>query len=154
MVAAVPRTNPVVGAQGTINQKWDGWLQSLVAAVNQAPQQVVALALDQQHASISATALPTQGWAAGVYRLSYSLVIQTVGSISSSVTPTVGWTLGGVSFSQSGAALTTNLTTSQQNGSVLFQIDASTDITYSVAYASNAAGSMKYALTVRLEQLP
>ena len=157
-LAPIPRTQPWIGESNTISRSVDQWLQQLVAAVNASPQQVGAVAVTGAHASIGSTAIPLAPpqttLPAGTYRATYSAAVTTVGTVSSSLTVTLGWTYGGVAFSQSGAALTGNLTTSQQNGSVLLTIDAATAVTYSTTYASNSAGSMHYALTIALEALP
>jgi hypothetical protein len=158
MLANIPRTQPWVGQSATLTLQADQWLQALVAAVNSSPQQIGGAELVGAHASVSPTAIPLTPPATtlvpGTYRASYTTVITTAASVSSSLTVTLGWTFGGVAFSQSGAPLTSNTTTSQQNGSVVMTVDARTAVTYSLTYASSGSPAMHYQCSVVLEALP
>jgi hypothetical protein len=66
---------------------------------------------------------------------------------------TFAWTDGGVSQTQSGAAMTGNLTTTHQSGTYVVRIDESTPISFETTYASNGAQAMNYALDVVAERL-
>ena len=154
MIAAVPRANVVIDAAKRLNVYWDRWLQTIVTALNLTAQQIGTVTLTGQHATIATTAIPTPTLTAGLYRLSYTMRVTTVGSVSSSLTPTFGWTSGGVACSQAGAALTGNLTTSQQNGTLVLKVDAGTTVSYALLYASNAADSMLFTVDIRLAALP
>jgi hypothetical protein len=129
------------------------WLLSVTGRLQGSPQVLKNVALTGQQAAIGATPIPLGIIAAGSYRITYYARIVVPGSISSSVTVTINWTDGGVVQSQSFAAMTGNLATTVQTDSIVVQADAGTNITYSVAYASNAAG-MTYRLTVMAELLP
>lgn len=129
------------------------WLLSVTDRVQANPQVVKHVALTLQSAAIGATPLDLGVVAPGAYRLTYYTRIMTPGSINSSVTVTLNWTDGGVVQTFTGAAMTGNLTTTTQTGTLLVVVDQATTISYSVAYASNAAG-MQYSVTVIAEQIP
>jgi len=153
-LSGVPRTNVWVDRALKIAREADQWLQRLVDAVNRAPLSVGSTSIENASATTSTTAIPTPTLVDGLYRVSYSLRITQAATVSSSATPTIGWTSGGVSCSQSGAALTGNTTATQQNAAFVINVDASTTITYAVAYASVGATAMTYSFDVIAEALP
>lgn len=111
--------------------------------------------LESQGASIAATPVPMPDLTEGRYRISYAARISRAGSVSSSLTVTIGWTRAGLSLSQSGAAMTGNTTTTQQNGTLFVRADANAAITYATTYADGGgATSMQYELDVIVEKVP
>ena len=72
---------------------------------------------------------------------------------SSSLTITLSWTDTGVVMSQSGAAITGNLTTSGQTGSTLVYSSGASPITYATTYSSTGATTMVYKIGLVLEQV-
>lgn len=155
-LAGLPRTNALVtAAKGAITDVWDRWMQALASAVDATTQLVGSPASERgAHASVTATALPTGALAAGLYRVSSLMQVTQVAAVSSSLTLTIGWTSQAQSFSSTGAALTANTLTTQQNGTVLMTIDAGTSITYAIAYVSSGTPAMQYLYNVRAERLP
>lgn len=91
--------------------------------------------------------------AAARYRVSFSMHKTVADGVASSLTMTISWTRGGVALSQTFAALTTDSNTAQQNGVLLINADAATDINYAILYASNTPGAMKFERDVIVEQL-
>lgn len=148
-----PLKEPIVGSappQGV----WPQWLNALVRWVNRAAVTVgVGVTASAQSASIGATAVPTGTLEAGIYRVTYYARITRAATTSSSLTVTIGWT-DGVAQTETGAAMTGNLTTTWQRGGGLIALDAGTSVTYAAAYSSVGATAMQYALAVRLEKLP
>lgn len=128
------------------------WLLSLtgqldVSAAGIAP----VLPLTGQTGAIALTALiPSAN--AGVYRISLYARVTVAASVNSSIAPTITFTDGAVVCTQTGAALTSNATNAPTGWSFLIRADASTPISYSVAYVSNAAG-MTYSLAIKAEVL-
>jgi hypothetical protein len=61
---------------------------------------------------------------------------------------TLGWTESSIPLTFTGVPMTGNTTTTTQSGSIMIVADGNTPLNYSTAYASNAAGVMKYRLTV------
>lgn len=144
----------IADGTGYLTQTITQWLQPYLDAVNASPQRV-GTASGGGSAAKSTTTLPIQSVTAGLYRVSYVLQITTPGTVSSSATFTLGWTnANGVACSQSGAALTGNTTATQQNGTFVVNVSASSNITYAVAYASVGATAMVYSVNVTAEQLP
>ena len=154
-LSGLPRTHPLTAATRLVTDVWDRWLQGLLAAVNRTTQLVgTVVTLSAQHAAVTTTDVPTGALAGGVYRLSYVLQVTQAASVSSSVTVTAGWTANAQTFSVAGATLTANTLTTQDNGSLLMNVDAGTPITYAVAYTSSGSTALQYSLSVRAEQLP
>ncbi len=133
---------------------WLLWLMdSLVKAVQAAPQILTTVALAAQSATIGATAIPLGSLTAGVYRVSYYARITTPDGMASSLTVNLSWVESGVALSVSGAAITGDATSSVQSGSALVIGDAAAAISYGTTYSSNTPAKMKYRLTVVVERV-
>lgn len=152
-VSGVPRTQPLFDSvKRLIHSRWDQWLQSLVLAINNAAQLVGKASIDGATADTVETPF-AQSLSAGLYRVSYSLRVVTPASLSSALTASIAWTANGVAQSLSGAALTGNATTTEQNTVWTIAVDANTDVTYAVAYTS-VGTPLSYSFTASLEVLP
>src|SRR3990167_10390286 len=81
---------------------------------------------------------------AGMYRIGLYLQKITADGVSSSLTLTVGWTSRGAALTHSFAALTTDAIGANDSSIWEMYVDANSDITYEVAYASNTPGNMTY----------
>lgn len=134
-----------------ITRRWYIWLyqfwlrvRTLVAIVG------TPITKSNQTASIVAATAYTVTQT-GLYRVSYRQRVTTPGTVSSSLTATIGWREGGVTQSQSGAAMTGNTTTTQQNGTLFVRADSGTLITYGFAYASVGGTVMVYNADVAVE---
>ena len=138
-----------------LSKEFGNWLQtSIVASVANAPTVFPTVTLTAQGASIGTTPVPLPSLASGLYRVTYYARITTpatTGAATSSLIVTFGWTESTVTLSASGAAITGNLTTSMQTGTLMLLIDAATPISYATTYASNTAGEMKYRLSILVE---
>lgn len=128
------------------------WLSLLRNAVNVASQFVASVSLSSQSAAVATTDVATLP--AGLYRVGYSLRITQAATTSSSAQPTLGWTSDSVSCSQAFAAVTGNTTASQSSDQVMVNVDASTPITYSIAYASVGATPMRFSFDLFVEDIP
>lgn len=145
----IPTNATVVDGSGIISQFWFLWLYELWTRVKAAAQIVSTIAQANQSAAILTTAALTVVQN-GVYRVSYALRVTTPADVSSSLTVTLTWRTGGVTFTKVGAALTGNLTTSEQHDTVLVRADSGTTITYAVAYTSSTT-QVAYAIDVIVE---
>lgn len=89
----------------------------------------------------------------GLYRVSYYLRKTVADGVSSSLTFTWGWTENGTPLTEADAALTTDTASAQKSNQKLFYADASSNITFAIAYASNTPATMTYRYYVTVEQL-
>lgn len=161
----VPQAEPITQIDATdrqparplyLNGRWLTWLYSVVwSRLGICVTRLgTPTTLTAQHASIGATALQLPGLTAGRYRVSWYARVTTPDPVSSSLTVTIGWTESALPLQISGAALTGNLTTSVQSGSVLVEADGASAITYATTYVSNTPGTMQYRLSVVAEAVP
>lgn len=150
-IAEIPNSKTGVPTGAFLSRAWGFFFQTLVNVYNRCPNRVGQTNLEAQEASIGATDLADGTLGAGFYRLSYYARVTRAATTSSSLTVTLQWTDSGVGMSQSGAAVTGNLTTSGQTGTVLIYSDGASPITYSTTYASVGATTMTYRLGVVLE---
>lgn len=136
-LASIPRNGQkwLDEATGWLSRGVDQWLQALIDVVSASAQGQGKLVQSSAYTSIAATAIPTQGLTAGLYRVSYDVSLLTPASVSSSLTVTLGWTYNGSARSQTFAALTSNVASSQQGGVYAMQIDSATSVTCAVALA-------------------
>lgn len=144
---------PMVDAARKPTTNFLTWLTSLLQDVDASPARVKTVSKTAQGAAIATTSIPTGALAAGLYRVSWYLRITRAATTSSSATVSIGFTDGTVNVTLSGAAVTGNTTGTAQSGSFLIRIDASTPVTYSVAYASVGGTSMLFAIDLVLEQV-
>jgi hypothetical protein len=158
-LSQVPFRTPILqGFREGITREWVRYLQSIVDILNVAARKLALTSLTGQTASLSATALDTGALDPGVYRVSYAARITTAASTSSSVTITISWMDGNVAQTQSGAAMTGNATTTQQNASFLIHVGPNTlssndVVKYATTYASSGGTAMQYSLYVMVESL-
>lgn len=138
---------------GLMTMPWINWFTQLVLNANAAPARLVSVTATAQNAAIGTTSFALGALASGLYRVSYMARITTAATTSSSLTVTVGFTNGGVTCALAGAAMTGNTTSTVQSGVFLLQIDQSTPVTYSTAYASVGATAMVYGLWLTAEQV-
>ena len=153
-LAEVPfRSMLLRDVRNLIRREWGRYQQSVVDVVNLSARRLATVTKTAQTASLTATALDTGTLNPGVYRVGYTARITTAASTSSSLTVTLAWTDGSVGQSQSGAAMTGNSTTTQQNDTWLVHIDKATTITYATTYASSGGTAMQYSLYVIAEEI-
>lgn len=149
-LSPIPSSAPVVETDRTLSRSWFLWLYEVWLRIGAAVGIVgTPIAKVSQSASIGTTTAYAVVQNA-VYRVSYYLRVTLPASVSSSLTPTIGWKEGGVTRSQDGAAVTGNLVTSQENGTLFVRADAGTVITYAVLYASSGT-PMQFACDVAVE---
>jgi hypothetical protein len=142
---------------GRLSADWTRWiLDNLLAVVQQGSQVIAALTNPLDATTSLAAAVP---WTTvftvpqrGIYRIAWSEQITQAATSSSAIQLTVQWTANGIQ--QTGgdaAALTTNATTSHQEGSLLTMVDSGTTIRYQTTYSSSGATPMQYRVAVTVE---
>jgi len=129
------------------------WATSLIEDVDAAPARVIRASVTGQIASIGATPLATAALAEGWYRVTVYARVTTAAATSSSLIPTITHTDSGISCSQSGDAMTSNVATLPKSWTFLVYSDGAAPISYSTTYASVGVPAMAYRLDVILEQL-
>ncbi len=154
-IAGLPRTSKLVTKDAKIDEDWDQYLQRWLLALNSTTQQFAVATDTNAAATVATTDFPTTAeLPGGLYQVTYALWLTQAATVSSSLTFTVTWTNNSQTLSQSGAALTSNTLTSQQNGVITFHIDPSTMVSYTLTYASNGGTPMHYSYDVRLSAVP
>lgn len=133
-----------------ISAPWANALSQLSLVQAQTPQRVASEILTNQSASIGLTALPTPG-NSGVYRFTYTGLVEVADGVSSSLIVTVTFTYNGAIRTYSGAAINGDTTSTWGSETKQILVDANTPIDYSTTYASNTPAQMKYGLVVILE---
>ena len=141
------------GEPGTMTFVWQAWIQTLVRMLLNVAAKIGSVTLSAQSAAIPTTVLATSTLATTCYRVSYTTRVVTPASTTSALTVTIGWTDGGVSCTQSGAMLTGNTSSTQENATLLICADKGTSVIYSTAYTSVGATSMTYNLSLYVEEL-
>ncbi len=155
-IPPVPRFNALLQSVKDliVSFQWDNWFQQIANALNLTAQQTGSADLSTQAASVSATNLNTGTLSGGFYRVSYSQAVTRAASVSSSLTSRFDWTFNSVAQSSVNAAMTGNTTTTRQEAVLPIQVDASSNVTYTLTYASSGGTSMQYAFKASLEALP
>lgn len=136
--------------EGMLTDTWQIYFDQQSQVLQNAPARVATVEVEQQSASIGATDISGGVLNAGLYQVQYYARITLPNGISSSLTVTIDWTDGGVAQSFSGAAMTGNTTTTWQDRTLFFRIDALSPIRYSTTYATGAGAPMEYRLDVAL----
>lgn len=136
-----------------INKEWFLWLSGIVELLQKAPTAQGRVLKASEQASISTTPVEIGQVSQGIWRVSTHLRVKTPATVSSSVQVTISWTDGGVAQSESGTLLNGNLTTTREGKTFIIRTDASSPISYAVAYASVGATAMIYTLDVVVEQV-
>ncbi len=155
-IPPVPRFNALMGdlKKWLISFQWDNWFQGIANRLNSSAEQVGSANLSAQSASVSATNVNAMIIPAGFYRVTYSQAVTRAASVSSSLTSRFDWTFNSVAQSVTNAAMTGNTTTTHQEGTLPIQVDASSNLTYTLTYASSGGTSMLYNFRASLEALP
>lgn len=139
--------------EGQITTPWLEYMTRLSTVVSQGPSKIATVSLTTQAASIAGTDIAQAALTAGLYRVTYYWRITQAAAVSSSLQIAFAWTDGGVAQTATGAALTTNMTTTYQTNFVMVRIDSASSIQYATTYASSGSPAMQYSLDVILERL-
>lgn len=150
MLTPVP--NPFTDKDGNLKDAPLLWLGKLRKLINTTAAAVATVSLANHGAAILTTTAYTPTLA-GVFRVSYFLIITTAAGVSSAAQITIGFMTGTVAQTKVGANVNGNTTTSYDQGVVFIRSDAGKPITYAVSYASNLAGVMKFRLELAIEQV-
>jgi hypothetical protein len=151
--APAPVLDPIAGPGGTLTLPWLTYFSRMAPTLYAIPSRLNAVTLVAQGASIAATNFAPGVLAAGLYRVSYYARVLTAAGVSSGLIVTFGWTDGGVACTLASADMTGNTTATNQSGTSIIHVDAGSAVTYATTYASNAAGVMRYGLSVTLEKV-
>ncbi len=151
-LAPIPLRVAIVDKVGAINlffrQRWEELrvLTGLVAAkAVYTPSAVLSAAvLGQLFYTV------TQG---GVYRVTFTARRRTVDGAASSLAFTWHWMDNGTPCSDTAPANTTDTTGSLYTATRTFPVDANTNLTGDMAYASTTPGAMSYLYSVAVEQV-
>lgn len=149
--AEFPVREPIAGSL-LITDRWRIWLRDLLKLIDSNTNKLASFSTPTagSSASIASTPFNTGALPGGSYQVNAFLHVTTAGTVSSSISASVSYTHKGIALSQTSAALTTNLTTSNQGTPFVFDIDQGTPINYFTTYAANAAASMVYTGTFTL----
>ena len=141
-LSQVPFRTPILtGFRELVTREWVRYLQAAIDVLNNAARKLSLVSQTAQAAS-----------------LSYTARITRAASTSSSLTVTISWMDGDVAQTQSGAAMTGNATTTQQNGSFLIHngpnsVATNDVVKYATTYASSGGTTMQYSLYVLIESV-
>lgn len=135
-----------------LSDSWVRYMQNQTDLINASPSRLPPIELADQAASIGTTSL-VGDVGAGLYRITYYARISLPSGGTSSLTVSFAWTDGGVSPSISGSAITGNLTTTIQTGTLSVRIDQASPMTYSTTYASTGSPAMQYELDIYVERI-
>lgn len=95
------------------------------------------------NASVAATAIFTPV-ADGLYSFQYAAAVNTADGVSSSLTTAIDWTWNANTKTRTYAAMNGNTTGTSDAGYTLIYADAGAPIRYTLTYASNTPGQMRY----------
>jgi hypothetical protein len=123
----------------------------ITSAATGYPYIAATVALNAQAAAIGATALLASA-AVGVYRATVYHEITQAASVSSSTQVTVTHTAAAV-VNATASNITANTVGSRANNAIPLIVASTSDIQYSVSYASVGAPAMQYGLRIVLERL-
>jgi hypothetical protein len=139
--------------EGLLTDTWQKFFQYQSDVVNTNPSRVAIVTLENQGATIGATAFPLLTVVGGLYRVTYYTRVTRAATVSSSLTVTVNFT-DALAQTWNGAAMTGNTLTTWQTGTIMVYTDQGSPFTYATTYASVGATSMLYSLRMTVEQLP
>lgn len=149
----MPVRDALVNKEGKVESVWRIWFRGMRDEVTAAPARVAPVkSVNAQSATIGLTPLSvvvSNGW----WRISYFARVTVPATTSSSLIPRIGFTQGGVPCVFEGAAMTGNLTTTFQSGSVFVRADADAPFTYGATYASVGATPMQFLMDVSVERV-
>lgn len=126
--------------------------ETLRAAIATVPTVGLGVDLTNQGAAIAGAVMYTTA-VAGLYRVTYYARKTAADGVSSSFTFVWHWTESALPLTLNDAANAVDTTGAVSSGSKLLQIDANTNVTYDMNYASNTPGTMKFRVSVRIEQI-
>lgn len=139
--------DPVFGA---ITEFYRLQWQNLIDGNTLTPNVALASLLTPQTAAIPTTSAFVTA-TGGLYRVAYYLRKTVADGVSSSLQMTVGFVDHGGALTEVFPALTTDTASAHQSGSVLIWADATSTISYAIAYASNTPAKMTYNAYVTVE---
>jgi hypothetical protein len=151
--APFPAQDAIVDRDRRPTRVFLDWTTALAGDVDASAARISTVEVEDQSASIGATAIPVGALAAGYYRVTTFARIVRAATTSSSLIVAVQFTDAAVTCTHTGAAVTGNTTGTVQSLSWLVRIDQGTPVTYTTTYASVGGTSMQYDLAIIVEQV-
>jgi hypothetical protein len=151
VLTPIPAGVPIVDRVGAITDFMRLRWQELINNFQLSPTVAALQHVAQTAAIITATAYTTL--AAGNYRITVTLQETVADGVASSLTVTVGFTRAGIPMTHTFAALTTDAIGANDSSAWSFYADATTNITYAIAYSSNTPNKLTYNADVTVEKL-
>jgi hypothetical protein len=146
------KTQIVAPTTGAITLFFRQAWEALRAAIATVPTIGSGIDLTNQSAALAGTLLQTVT-TAGKYRVSYYIRKTVADGVSSSVGFVWHWTESGVPQTLTDTLLATDTTGAVASNEKLLDVDANTNLTLDVSYASNTPAKMRYRIAVRVEQM-
>jgi hypothetical protein len=129
----------------------EAW-ESLRAAVATVPTVGSGIGLTNQSTALASQLIYTAPVAA-LFRVSYYIRKTVADGVSSSVGFVWHWTESGLPQTLTDTVLATDTTGAVAANDKLLDVDANTNVTCDISYASNTPGTMRYRFKVRIEQI-
>lgn len=146
------KTQIVAPTTGSITLFFRQAWEALRAAIATVPTIGSGIDLTNQSAALAGTLLATVT-SAGKYRVSYYIRKTVADGVASSVAFTWHWTESGIPQTLADTALVTDTTGAVAGNDKMLDVDANTNLTIDVAYASTTPAKMRYRIAVRAEQM-
>lgn len=148
----IPQSDPLIDPSQRMNDRWYRWLSGVIGRFQTSGVVLAATHLAGQTGSIAVRTLLTPSQP-GLYRFNWYLQVTTPGT-TSSIQGTVTWKTNGVTQTRNfpAAALTGNLTTTQDGDCFAFRPDSGSPVQWSTTYASTGT-PMAYTVDVACEEI-
>lgn len=137
--------------EGLCTDVWRKWLQSIVGEVQSSSVVTDSVVVSNQQGAVESGLLAVV-LNSGFYRVSVYVRVSSPASVSSSISVTLRWLDGGVACSYTPSAEIGNTTSAVNQYTWAGPVDAGTQITYDVNYAS-VGSFMQYNLRLVLEKV-
>lgn len=149
-LAPIPLRTPIVdGVRGAINEFFRLRWEELRTLTGQVAAKGVYTATGQGASILSKQVITA--FVAGSYRVTFTARRTTPDGAGSSLQFTWHGTDGGVPLSVAAAANAVDTTASIYSATQLLEIDANTDVTFDMVYASTTPGAMRFKVRVVVE---
>lgn len=130
------------------------WLRNLRTTVDLSQSVRKSIPLTSKNAALPITSMDGGTLNAGLYVVSWYATVTVPAGVSSSMQVSIAWVDQGVPKSWTAPAMTGNsVATVQGDQRIMFYTDASSPVSYSVAYASTPADAMMYDLRIVLQSV-
>ena len=149
----LPQGLPIVDEAGSPTLFYLLRWQDLINSFTLTPTKATIPAADTVLTDALATTTILTTTQSGNYEVGYYIRKTVADGVSSSLTVTIGWTENGQALTRVFAALATDAVTANQSDVIQILVDAATNITIAVAYASNTPNAMAWRYRAVVKQL-